>query len=105
MIALWSMGTVHGLMVAGPALEPNLARSWARETDDPRLCSVGVNSSFRVDAGARLWLSPLFVLFDKVVLHALALSLRTLNGPEESDVARTPSRRRRGGDKYKNNTN
>ena len=32
MIALWSMVMVHALMVAGPSLEPNVARSWARES-------------------------------------------------------------------------
>ena len=29
--------------------------------------SVGVDSSFRVDAGARLWLSPLLVSFEHLV--------------------------------------
>ena len=28
MISLWSMVKVHGLMVAGPSIEPQLARSW-----------------------------------------------------------------------------
>ena len=30
MIASWSMVMVHGLMVAGPSLVPNLTRSWGR---------------------------------------------------------------------------
>ena len=39
MIASWSMVMVHGLMVAGLALVPKLARCWARETVDPRRAS------------------------------------------------------------------
>ena len=35
MIASWSMVMVHGLMVAGPGIKSKLARSWARETDEP----------------------------------------------------------------------
>ena len=37
MIASWSMVTVHGLMVADPGLEPNIARSWGPETDKARV--------------------------------------------------------------------
>ena len=44
MIASWSMVMVHGLMVAGPGLEPNIARWWARETDDPRRASLGLRA-------------------------------------------------------------
>ena len=36
MIASWSMVTVHGLMVADPGLEPNIARSWGRKTHEAR---------------------------------------------------------------------
>jgi len=44
MIASWSMVMVHALMVAGPGLEPNIARSWARESDDPRRASWGLGA-------------------------------------------------------------
>ena len=33
MIASRSMVMVDGLMVAGPGLEPNIARSWGSKTD------------------------------------------------------------------------
>ena len=47
--------------------------------------SVGVDSSFRVDAGARLWLSPLVVSFDTSVFSRMpAITLRAL----VADVAR-----------------
>jgi len=44
MIALWSMVKVHGLMVAGLGLALELARCWARETDDPRRASWGLGA-------------------------------------------------------------
>ena len=37
MIALWSMVMVHGLMVADPGLEPNIARLWGPEADEARV--------------------------------------------------------------------
>jgi len=36
------MVMVHGLMAAGLCLEPNLARSWARELAEPRGASWGL---------------------------------------------------------------
>jgi hypothetical protein len=36
MIALWSMVKVHGLMVAGLGLAPELARCWGLEIDKAR---------------------------------------------------------------------
>ena len=42
MIALWSMVMVHGLMVVGLSQVLELTRSWARETDDPRLSLIHI---------------------------------------------------------------
>jgi hypothetical protein len=44
MIASWSMVMLHGLMVVGLSNLPIYARSWARETDDPRRASLGLGA-------------------------------------------------------------
>jgi hypothetical protein len=35
MIASWFMVMIHGLIVAGSGIKSKLARSWARETNEP----------------------------------------------------------------------
>ena len=43
MIALWSMVKVHGLMVAGPGMKPDLARWCGPEPDKARVVNGTVN--------------------------------------------------------------
>ena len=44
MIASWSMVMVHGLMVVGPVIQPQLARSWGRGLAEAAV-ETGLNQS------------------------------------------------------------